>query len=209
MISSKINLSKQKNWRAGGNPGFFRNQLGFTLLEVMVVIVIISVISGVIFTNFRMPSKNATARKQTTSVILSDIRRAQSMTFSGSQFKGSVVCGYGVHYVSSTSYLMYAKLPPLVGGCRLVATRNYQALIDSLVQEISLINPYMKFMTQFSDVFFEAPDPKVYVNNVPLSLTPNNPDSTVISIGLQDQINCSTSPCDTLKIYNSGKIDNN
>ncbi len=181
---------------------------GFTLIEIIIVMVMISIISAIIFTNFRFPSKNATARKQTASVVLSDIRKVQSLALSGSRFQGTVICGYGIHYVSTTSYLIYSK-PPAAGGCSAVSTRNYQSLDDILVESASLLNPNMKFMAQFADVYFEMPDPKTYVNNIPLSATPNSPASTVISIGLQEQVDCGSAPCDTLTIYNSGKIDSN
>jgi prepilin-type N-terminal cleavage/methylation domain-containing protein len=179
---------------------------GFTLMEIMVVMVMISIISAMMFTNFRVPSKSATARKQTISVVLSDIRRVQSQALSGNRFQGVAVCGFGIHYVSNTSYLIYSK-PPLLGSCSAFTTRNYQSSNDISVQSANLSNSNMKFVSQFADVYFEMPDPKTYVNNVPLSATPNNPASTVISIGLQEQADCSSLPCNTITIYNSGKID--
>lgn len=181
---------------------------GFTLLEMMMVMSMIAIISGVIFANFRFPSKNASARKQTSSVVLSDIRKAQSFALSGSRFRGSVVCGYGIHYVSVNSYLIYSKTPP-AGGCANTPSRNYQSPGDILVESANLLNPNMKFMSQFADVYFEMPDPITYVNSVPLSANPSSPASTMISIGLNDQVDCGSAPCDTITIFNSGKIDSN
>lgn len=197
-----------KKYSRGGKKNGGIGDPGFSLLEIIVVMVMISIISGVIFTNFRFPSKSATARKQTASVVLSDVRKIQSLALSGSRFQGTVVCGYGIHYVSTISYLIYSK-PPAAGSCNAVLTRNYQPLNDILVQSAGLLNPNMKFMAQFADVYFEMPDPKTYVNDVPLSLTPNNPASTVVSIGLQGQADCGSAPCDTIIIFNSGKIDSN
>jgi prepilin-type N-terminal cleavage/methylation domain-containing protein len=174
---------------------------GFSLVEVLVATAIIAVLSAALLFNFGTSAKNKTARLQTASVIASDIRRAQSMALSGARFGGNAVCGYGIHYLSSNSYQIYAKAIP-VTGCSTVSTRNYQT--GDLVVEIKkLINKSMEFRSSFSDIFFESPDPKTYINN---SASLTDPPTT-ITIQLIGQANCGGQTCTKVEIYTSGRIN--
>lgn len=162
---------------------------------------IIAVLSAALLFNFGTSAKNKTARLQTASVVNSDIRRAQSMALSGTRFGGNAVCGYGIHYLSSNSYQVYAKAIP-VGGCPTVSTRNYQTG-DLIVEVKKLVNKNMEFRSSFPDIFFESPDPKTYINNS-ASLT----DSPItITIQLVGQANCSGQTCTKIEIYTSGRIN--
>lgn len=180
---------------------------GFTLIELVVVVAIMATLSTVLFFNFRSASTGKTARNQVTSLIQSDIRRAQTMTTSSTQFNGAIVCGFGIHYVSATSYIIYAGA---VGGSPLNCTnadKNYNAAglgADSIVQTITLQNPKFNIKSSFLDIFFEPPDPKTYINrNSALNASP-----TIISVGVIGQA-CGGGNCTNLTVKTSGAIDVN
>lgn len=176
---------------------------GFSIIELLVVSAIIATFSVVLILNFRMSPQSRTAREQTASVVLSDIRRAQSMALAGSQFSGVTVCGFGIHYVNITSYLIYAGV--LDGG----ATRcqdtnhNYQAGTDLMVENRKLINDNMEIRSSFLDVFFELPDPKTYINNSASLAAP----PVIIQIQKKGQANCGQQSCTSVEIYTSGKLE--
>ena len=166
---------------------------GFSLVELIVVMTIVAVLSTTLLLNFRVSATSATARRQTAQIVIGNIRRAQSMAIVGS----SAVCGYGIHLVSPTSYIIYTR-PLSAGACRSdLASRNYDSAGDSIVTAYSLSNPNMAFVgPAFSDIYFELPEPKTYIGNNSL---PNV--STAISIAPTGK------PSTTITVYTSGKID--
>ncbi len=178
---------------------------GFTLVEVLVVTAIIATLSVALFFNFGTTARNRTARSQVASVIVSDIRRTQSMASSGARFGGNVFCGYGIHYVDHVTYLLYAGANEGLPQCQ-GANHNYQAGTDSVVETKKLINQNMEFRSSFSDIFFESPDPKTYINNS-ASLTPPLPTAT-ITIQPTSQATCSIpQTCAQIDVSTSGQIN--
>lgn len=211
---------------------------GFTLFEVLVVGFVITIISMLMILNFRSSANNITARSQTIASIVSDIRRAQSMSINSTIFRDSAgashtVCGYGIHYSglnnnyssfnptdstsTGNSYIIYGKLKPGVGesgSCSTVTTRNYVNGSDFIVQRIILPNSNMDIKAtcvqgaerSFSntDVFFEPPDPKTYINNT-ASL---NAQSVDIMVKIKPNSNCNA-PSAVIQVNTSGSIDVN
>ncbi len=179
-----------------------KNNNGFTLVEVLVVTAIIATLSVALFFNFGTTARNRTARVQVASVVTSDIRRAQSMALSGARFGGNVFCGYGIHYVDHVTYLIYAGSNEGLPQCQ-NANHNYQAGIDSVVQTQKLINQNMEFRSSFSDIFFESPNPKTYINNSALLSSPQ----VTINIQRLGQANCGGQSCAKIEVYTSGQIN--
>lgn len=173
------------------------------------VTAIIATLSVALLFNFGTTARSKTARRQVASIIASDIRRAQSMALSGTRFNGNIVCGYGIKYLSKTSYLIYAKTVPVSGSCASVSTRNYQTSppADFIVESkaISNVNMEMEFRSDFSDIFFESPDPKTYINNSALLTDP--PTMTTITIQRLNQASCGGQTCTKIEIYTSGQIN--
>ncbi len=135
---------------------------GFSLIEMIVVLGIIAVLGTMLKLNFRSSATNTAARHQTAFTVVSDIRRAQSMAVSGSGYQGTPACGFGVHYVSPTSYLLFAR--KLVGGVCSAGTNIYPAATDSIVETKILQNPSMSFKAPpFADLYFEVPYAKAYL----------------------------------------------
>lgn len=159
---------------------------------------ILALLSGALVYNFRSSGTSTNARVQTASVVMSDIRSAQSMAISGTQYQGSAVCGYGVRYFSPTQYQIFAQLK--VGTCP-SARRTYLGGVDPIVATKKLINANMSFtMPPFYDIYFELPDPKTYVRGIGLAA---GPISTTINIVVTGTV----SPATKITVSNSGKID--
>lgn len=179
-----------------------KHQGGFTILELLVNVGIMAVLGTLFFINFRSSSTNATARHQQSSIIVADIRRVQTMTTAGSQYQGTIVCGFGIHYVTSRAYLIYAKkVPTFPTACAALSTRNYEST-DYTVELKPLVNSGLS-NSWFPDIYFEPPDPKTYINNV-RSLSPViNVNINILKTGSV----CNPSTCTTITISTSGKID--
>lgn len=172
---------------------------GFTLVEVVLYAVLVSVFSVILLLNLRSAQTNSAVLERASLAVISDFRRAQNLSTSGLIFQGNQVCGYGIHYLSANSYLIYAGGEAVCG----TADRNYQGGTDFSVQTIKIIEGNVQFKTPFNDVFFEPPDPKTFINNsFFLSAAP-----LLISIGFVGQ-GCPAG-CKTISIFPSGKIDFN
>lgn len=125
------------------------------------------------------------------------------MTLSGTRYKGNLVCGYGVHYVDSNTYLIYAKGVPIASPCSAVITRNYDPGTDFTVNTKKVFGTNTLMDGSFKDVFFEPPDPKIYINNdSALTVAP-----TSITIKLRNQVVCLAGQCVSVVIYSSGQLD--
>lgn len=196
-MSLKLNSSKSPDWFPIGRQN---RQAGFSLAEMLIVIAIVSILSGFLLMNFRTTASNKTARNQVSSVVISDLRRAQSMALSGTQKDGTIVCGYGLHYIDSQTYSLYAKTP--AGACSGLTTRNY-ASGDLIVETRKITNTNFQIGAAFQDIFFQPPDPKTYINN---SNTLSPPVTTAINLVLVGQ-SCSPSNCTTITVSTSGSID--
>lgn len=175
---------------------------GFSIIEVLVMSAIVATFSVALILNFRSSPKNSVARNQVASIIVSDIRRAQSLATSGARFQANIVCGYGVHYINQNSYSIYTKSVPSLNPCSSIVNHNYQ-IGDPIIETKIISNSNMEMRSAFLDIFYEPPNPKVYINN---NSAINGP-STSIYIQLKGQQNCSTVPCAQITIFPSGQIN--
>jgi len=172
------------------------------MVELLVVSAIIATFSVVLILNFRASPKSETAREQTASLVLSNIRRVQSMALAGTRYQGNLTCGFGVHYLNSTAYFIYGKTMPISGLCSSVTTRNYQAG-DIIVETIILSNSNMQFRSSFNDIFFEPPDPKTFINNNSALTAPH----ATLTIQLKGQASCAQGSCTDIEVHTSGQIN--
>jgi prepilin-type N-terminal cleavage/methylation domain-containing protein len=178
-----------------------KSSQGFTLVEVLAVVVIIASFSIILLSNFRMSAPTEMAKRQVAAVIESDIKRVQSMSLAGTQYGGNIACGYGIHYQDKKTYLIYAKMPP-ASGCSALSTRNYQAG-DPILETRKISNPNLEFSGSFYDIFFEPPDPKTYINNsLSLSALPSE-----FIIQKKGQTSCAGQSCLYVRVYTSGRVD--
>lgn len=140
-----------------------KNEAGFTLIEMIVSMVIIAFVSGAMFMGqgaIRKYSLERVARE-----IASNIRDAQNRAISGKKYNDAVPCGYGIHYLNKSSYLLYAG-QEASGDCGL--DRNYNAGTDSIVQTFTIPpREEIEISAGFLDIFFEPPHPIIYINKNP------------------------------------------
>src|SRR3989344_1071494 len=176
---------------AKGNRDYTVHDTVFALIELLVVIFIIGILASLLVVNFRSSAKTQAARHQAAFAIVSDIRAAQTRAMAGSNYNDASVCGFGVHYLTPQSYLVYA------GGEAVCATanRNYQPGTDIIIASKKIINLNMVINTPFSDIFFEPPDPATYINN---NKAPGANTSIMI------QVNGGGSPPTTITVQSSG-----
>ncbi|MCF7835726.1 MAG: prepilin-type N-terminal cleavage/methylation domain-containing protein [Candidatus Marinimicrobia bacterium] len=139
---------------------------GFTLIEVLVVIAITALLSGMVFANYK-DSQKRYALAQDAQKLASDIRKAQNMTISGKEIAG--VCsggvgqscyGYGVYMEEDDNfYIIYADWDD---------DKVYKSSQDGLAETIFLsgvigINS-VSFPNGKLDIFFKSPDPTTFIN---------------------------------------------
>jgi prepilin-type N-terminal cleavage/methylation domain-containing protein len=179
---------------------------GFTLFEMIVVVFIIGFLSSVLVLNFKNLSDSPMARHQLSSLVVSDIRRAQSLALAGVKYNDLPVCGFGLHYVSSSlSYYIYVRPPDTVSGaCDIGADRDYDNLTDSIM-ETRVINNSSLTVSWTDDVFFELPNSRAYIAN---SINPSSLGIVDVALANGDGI-CPGADCTRITISTSGRIDIN
>ena len=138
---------------------------GFTLLELLVVISIITIITGIVFINYR-PAQQQLALNRAASKLAQDIRRAQEMAMSTRAFTscsgGVQPSGYGLISDTNqpTAYYMFAD-------CN--NNQKWDFGVDSsagkinLEKDITVEAPSGAPTFQFLSIIFTSPDPAVSI----------------------------------------------
>jgi len=180
---------------------------GFSLVEILVVTTIIVILSTLMVFNFRSSSTNTTSRHQVASVIVADIRELQARALAGISATGTIVCGYGIHFVNSQSYLTFTRQPDPV-LCSKTDDRKFGAGNDQVLDTKIVGNPNFAIQTTSgwdnSDIYFEPPDPTTYINNEKTVAGNIEPSETILIVRSNDPSDLSSS---TITVYASGKID--
>ena len=130
---------------------------GFTLIEMLVVIAVISILTAVVIIGYRDSGKKY-ALAQESQKLVADIRRAQNMAMSGAKVAGQYY-GFGVYAAKNDNfYVLYGDKN---------GNHTYQPSDDTLIT-ITIINnvriQYVSFSNHKLDVFFEPPDPTTYLS---------------------------------------------
>jgi len=138
-----------------------KNSAGFTLIEMLVVIFIISLLSILILANYQ-GGKKEYALLQANQKLISDLRKVQNMAINGTETEGycstAVTCyGYGIYLNSGSSYIIFADRD---GDHRYNAIEGFET--------VNLPSPIIIQSTTPSPVsiFFKAPSPITYINGV-------------------------------------------
>ena len=172
---------------------------GFTIVEMLVVVVLVGIFSAILITNLRGTSTNAIILERAALGVISNIRRAQSLSIAGVAYQSSPVCGYGIHYTDNETYLIYAGRENICS----TSNKNYQSGNDLSYQQVKITEKNVEFKSSFDDVFFVPPDPKTYIDNsFSLSASP-----LTIRMGFKG-FSC-PAYCKTISVFPSGKIDLN
>lgn len=182
------------------------SERGFTLVEVMIVAAITGMITTFLLLNFSNTRRNL---ESVTNQVMGHIRKVQAMATSSKQYAGTYRCGYGIVPSSATRYNIYAG--PVSSASCVTENRNYDGsdTIDSVeFPAFVLPDANIEFKEQspgvyFSNIFFEPPDPKTYINNTALLSTA----PARITIGLKGKDCSNPKDCRAICIFTSGAID--
>lgn len=136
---------------------------GFTLIEVLTVIFIISFLSVAVLINYRS-SQDQAFLTRAAAAFESEIRRTQNLAVAGTDFSGVTPCGYGLNYKDNKTYGIYVGQLRGAINCQ-SSNHNYQSGIDLDYQDLKIIESGVVFINSFPDIFFEPPDPAIYINN--------------------------------------------
>jgi len=172
---------------------------GFTLVELLVVISIISLLSVVVFANYRVGEKQF-ALQRLAHKLAQDIRRAQAMTMgavecpSGTNCAGQIPPGYGIYLKQGdTFYKLYADTNPSDGN------EQYNAG-DVVIEEIYFekgVYIHSANPASFS-INFKPPDPTIKIRG-----GGQDKIESTITIALQSD----TSKTKTIKVNKVGLIE--
>ena len=138
----------------------YYNSKGFTLIETMTVVAVISVISVIMLANYNSSQKHQMLQRAVRQ-LAGDVRRAQNMAMASTKQGTLVPYGYGIyiHRVqSSTSYILFADSNNNkrrdAGSDIDVETINFSSRVE--IANASPSGPI--------NIFFEPPDPTTYIN---------------------------------------------
>lgn len=179
-----------------------KNKGGFTVVEMLVVVAIILLLSGLMFTNYRS-AQSETALQLSSQQLASDLRRAQNMALSTAITSQGIVSkgGYGLYFDtnsdSATKYILFAEcnpeeaFNPIAESCKNKLGQSVSEEIEStdlrkgiLLREIKLtdINVGEKTVTS-GYITFVPPEPKIIIG--PISDPENPPVKISITISSQ------------------------
>ncbi len=137
----------------------FYNQRGFTIIELLVTIFIITLLSSLVFSNYHSGQRKY-AFAQSVQQLVSDLRQAQNMAMSGVDI--SDYHGYGIHAEDNDNlYILFAD----EDGDSVYKSQN-----DTIIKTINLPNLIKINSVSPSsnlDIFFKSPNPDTYINNNP------------------------------------------
>lgn len=136
---------------------------GFTLVEVLAAISIIGILSTVILFNYRT-GQNRASLTRAAAALEADLRNSQNLAVASSELGGSIPCGYGLHYIDSRNYSIYGGRLGGAANCQ-TSNHNFRSGTDSVYQDKKIIEEKIVFKNLFPDIFFEPPDPAIYIND--------------------------------------------
>lgn len=155
---------------------------GFSLIEVLVVIFIISLVSGSILAGYLRSQGSYYALKAAQKLSV-DLRRAQNMALSGTLQGAIVPAGYGIHIKSDNGYSLFYNVS------QESIFYDDSVILDDLTLDNATLSPVG------TSIFFQPPEPETCVNG-------SNTDSQTITI-------TSNGSSKSLTIFAGGRIEIN
>ena len=137
---------------------------GFTLIEVMVVIIIIGILATLVLANYKT-SSSGSELQYAVQRLAGEIKKAQNMAMSSYKYKEGateeVPCGYGVHFESNNSYFLWRDLARVSGDSSCATSDKEYNAGEKIGQDINLPNN-INLSFESVDIFFMPPDPEVF-----------------------------------------------
>jgi len=150
---------------------------GFTLIEMIVVLAIIVIITGIVIFNVGTERQNSALLRSAQKLSL-DLRRAQTFGLASKVFKTTgVPCGWGVHFngAGSTSYITFADLASSANCSDRDFVRAGNGSEDFEVANFEAGVSISSLSNNLSDVVFSPPEPIV-------NFTPNQTSASIVLI---------------------------
>jgi prepilin-type N-terminal cleavage/methylation domain-containing protein len=136
------------------------NSKGFTLIETVVVMAVVSILSIVMIANYQGSQKQQSVQRAAHQ-LAGDIRRAQNMAMASTEQGGIIPDGYGIYIIkNSNSYILFADTNnnQKRNG---TGDEDIESIIFSSGVEVFNVLP---LPSPHVDIFFEPPDPTTYIN---------------------------------------------
>jgi len=134
-----------------------RNNWGFTLIEMVVVLGVVVLLSGLLIIYSREGEKLSLILRTRTQVV-SDINRAKNLAITSQSWQGQKTCGYGVYFdTTNNRYIIFTDIS---SDCD---TSDHLRKDDAYdVDIIPLSNQFILTSSNISQVFFLPPDPTIF-----------------------------------------------
>lgn len=137
---------------------------GFTLIEIIIVLGVITIIAGLGLANFQSSNNSSSTYSASRDIITSDFRLAANKALNSERFQGQEPTGWGVKIAEGTnSYTIFADLD----GNRIYdAKEKYKTV--KLNSDLKVYPSYGSTIT--GTIFFNTGDAKTYFNNTELTV---------------------------------------
>ena len=148
-LNPKIINQKFKNQK-------LKNNSGFTMIELLVAMAIVSILSVLTLTNIREGS-NDQALLRSAQNFASNIKKAQNFALSPKKYGANPVCFYGIKINTATDYFLYYNdRNNCVGQVRY--NNNFSTKLKTIKLENGII--FTNIVNQ--DIAFLPPEPMTY-----------------------------------------------
>ncbi len=136
-------------------------QKAFTLIELMVVLFIVMLASGIVLASYRTSEKKY-ALTQASQKLISDLRRAQNMAMSGQDIQVKQYDGYGVYLEEGNNfYIIYADK----NNNHAYRSATADVIIETITLPQSVKIQSVSTLSKKMDVCFQPPDPTTYLES--------------------------------------------
>ena len=173
---------------------YSKNNLGYTLIELLITIGIISLMSAAAAANFHLGQKKAILDDAANDLLV-EIQRIQNIAISGIEVEDVidfdpdedtiVPCTYGIHYEDASTITITTEVPDAFGEpCAFLTIFNddssikYNKNIDhsydiflgqnNNIGTFSFSTPAVEIGVPFDDIYFVPPDPDIYIDGTGL-----------------------------------------
>ncbi len=132
---------------------FSFSQKGFSIIELLVVIFIVALLSGLVLVGFFSGQKRY-AVSRAAQLLAADLRRAQNFAITGKIQGATVPAGYGLYISSASQYKLFYN-----------NNTNKQYNASSITLEtISLADAAITSAGIAKSIYFTPPEPVTYIN---------------------------------------------